>query len=48
MLLLGSVWGWWAMPASIRWIPALTCAAVALWMSRQPSAAPNPVDAAAR
>lgn len=44
MMLLGSVWGWFAMPASIRWIPALTCAAVAAWMWRQPSVAPPPVD----
>jgi len=47
MMLLGSVWGWYAMPPPIRWIPALTCAVVAVWMSRQPSAVPNPVDDAA-
>lgn len=41
MMAVGSVWGWFAMPASIRWIPAVSCAAVAAWMWRQPSRPPD-------
>jgi uncharacterized membrane protein YbaN (DUF454 family) len=42
MMALGSIWAWWMMPAPWRWLPALCCAAVALWLWRLPDAAPVP------
>jgi hypothetical protein len=37
MMALGSAWSWWLLPSPWRWLPALICAAVALWMYRLPS-----------
>jgi uncharacterized membrane protein YbaN (DUF454 family) len=39
MMAGSSLWAWFAMPVSIRWLPAVACAAVAWWMWRQPSRA---------
>jgi hypothetical protein len=39
MMALGSAWGWWAMPASIGWLPALLCSGVAAWLWSLPTAA---------
>jgi uncharacterized membrane protein YbaN (DUF454 family) len=41
MMALGSAWAWWLMPAHVRWLPALMCAALALWMWRLPTAQPR-------
>jgi uncharacterized protein len=41
MMALGSAWAWWLMPPRIGWLPALLCAAVALWMWRLPTALPR-------
>ena len=38
MMALGSAWGWWLLPARWGWLPALCCAAVAVWMWRLPTA----------
>ncbi len=40
MMSLGSAWALWVMPPRLGWMPAVVCAAVALWMWRQPSQAP--------
>ena len=37
MMALASLWSWWILPAPWRWLPALCCAVVALWMARLPS-----------
>ncbi len=37
MMLFGSAWSWWMLPARWCWLPALCCAVVALWMVRLPS-----------
>lgn len=37
MMALGSAWSWWLLPAPWRWLPALVCTVVALWMYRLPS-----------
>ena len=37
MMALGSAWAAWLLPARWAWLPALCCAAVALWMWRQPT-----------
>ncbi len=37
MMTIGSLWGGYAMPRSICWIPAVTCLAVGLWMYRLPT-----------
>jgi len=37
MMALGSAWAAWTLPSPWRWLPALVCAAVALWMARLPS-----------
>lgn len=34
---LGSAWSAWVLPHPWRWLPALCCAAVALWMARLPT-----------
>lgn len=39
MMVIGSAWGAWAMPARIAWLPALMCTVVALWLWRLPTAA---------
>jgi uncharacterized membrane protein YbaN (DUF454 family) len=41
MMALGSAWAWWLMPPRVGWLPALLCAAVALWMWRLPTAQPR-------
>jgi uncharacterized membrane protein YbaN (DUF454 family) len=41
MMALGSAWGWWAMPTSIGWLPALLCSGVAAWLWSLPTAAPR-------
>lgn len=40
MMLLSSVAAWVLLP-KWQWVPALCCAAVALWLWRQPSSVPN-------
>lgn len=40
-MVLGSAWGWWAMPPRISWLPAVWCSLVALWLWRLPNAAPR-------
>lgn len=40
MMSLGSAWAWWVMPPPWRWLPAVCCAAVALWLWRLPDAVP--------
>ena len=43
MMALGSGWAAWVLPARWAWLPALCCAAVALWLWRLPtSGAPSP------
>ena len=42
MMALGSAWAWWLMPARLGWLPALVCAAVAVWMWSLPTAARRP------
>ena len=37
MMTLGSLWGGYAMPRAICWIPAVTCLAVGVWMYRLPT-----------
>jgi hypothetical protein len=37
MMALGAGWAAWALPGPWRWLPAVVCAAVALWMARLPS-----------
>jgi uncharacterized protein len=39
LMAAGSAWAWWIMPARFGWLPALVCAAVALWMWSLPNAA---------
>ena len=41
MMAIGSAWAWWAMPTRLCWLPALLCAATALWLWRLPTAAPR-------
>jgi uncharacterized membrane protein YbaN (DUF454 family) len=38
MMTLSSTWAWWVMPR-YRWLPALCCAMVALWLWRLPTRA---------
>ena len=40
MMAAGSLWAAWVLPARWAWLPALCCAAVALWMWRLPTAVP--------
>ena len=37
MMALGSAWSAWVLPARWAWLPALSCAAVALWLWRLPT-----------
>ena len=37
MMALASLWSWWVLPPRWGWVPAVWCAAVALWMARLPS-----------
>lgn len=37
MMAVSSAIAWWAMPASLGWLPAAICAAVAAWMWRLPT-----------
>jgi uncharacterized protein len=37
MMALGAGWAAWTLPTPWGWLPALVCAAVALWMARLPS-----------
>lgn len=46
MMALGSAWAAWLLPPRWAWLPALCCAAVALWMWQLPDADPGPPDAA--
>jgi uncharacterized membrane protein YbaN (DUF454 family) len=41
MMAFGSAWAWWAMPPGLRWLPALLCVGVALWLWSLPTAAPR-------
>lgn len=38
MMAISSAGAWWMMPAPWHWVPALCCAAVALWLWRLPNA----------
>jgi hypothetical protein len=38
MMVLGSAWAGWLLPARLGWLPALLCMAVATWMWRLPTA----------
>ena len=40
MMALGSAWAAWVLPPRWAWLPAVCCAAVALWMWRLPTGAP--------
>lgn len=44
MMALGSAWAAWVLPARWAWLPALSCAAVALWMWRLPTSGAVTVD----
>ena len=37
MMAGGSLWAAWVLPARWAWLPALSCAAVALWLWRLPT-----------
>ncbi len=37
MLVLGSVWGAFALPIALAWLPAVVCAATAVWLWRLPT-----------
>ena len=37
MMALGSSWAAWVLPAGWAWLPALSCVAVARWLSRLPT-----------
>jgi uncharacterized membrane protein YbaN (DUF454 family) len=37
MMALGSAWAYGVLPAPWRWLPALVCVAVAVWMARLPT-----------
>jgi uncharacterized membrane protein YbaN (DUF454 family) len=37
MMAIGSVWAAWSLPAPVAWLPALVCAATALWLWRLPT-----------
>ena len=39
MMAVGSAWAAWVLPLRWCWLPALCCAAVALWMWRLPTSA---------
>ena len=41
MMALGSTWAAWVLPPRWAWLPAVCCAAVALWMWRLPTGAPS-------
>ncbi len=41
-----STWSGWVMPSPWRWLPALICATVAIWLWRLPNAEPHPLAAA--
>lgn len=36
MMTVSSVLAWWMLPASVRWIPAVCCTGVAMWLWRLP------------
>jgi uncharacterized membrane protein YbaN (DUF454 family) len=40
MMAASCLGAWWLLPSPWRWLPALCCTAVALWMWRLPTAAP--------
>jgi uncharacterized membrane protein YbaN (DUF454 family) len=42
MMAIGSFWGLWALPARVAWLPALVCAATALWLWRLPTRRAGP------
>lgn len=37
MMTLAAVWSWWVIESGWRWVPAVCCLAVGLWMARLPS-----------
>lgn len=37
MMTIGSVWAGFVLPVKVAWLPALCCAAVAVWMWRLPT-----------
>ena len=44
MMAVGSAWAAWVLPARWAWLPALCCAAVALWMWRLPTSGAGAAD----
>jgi uncharacterized membrane protein YbaN (DUF454 family) len=44
MMSVGCAWAWWVMSPRLGWLPALVCAAVALWLWRLPTAVRPPVQ----
>ena len=37
MMVLGSLWGVFALPIQVAWLPAAICAATAVWLWRLPT-----------
>lgn len=37
MMTLSSLWAWWVIPSAWRYVPAVCCAATALWLWRLPT-----------
>jgi uncharacterized membrane protein YbaN (DUF454 family) len=44
MMAAGSLWAAWVLPARWAWLPALSCAAVALWLWRLPTSGAGRAD----
>jgi hypothetical protein len=42
MMAIGSLWGLWALPSRVAWLPALVCVAAALWLWRLPTRRAGP------
>ncbi len=41
MMTISSAGSWWVLPSPWRWLPALVCTAVALWLWRLPTRQPT-------
>ncbi|MCU0970058.1 MAG: YbaN family protein [Rubrivivax sp.] len=41
MMAVGSAWSAWVLPSPWRWLPALVCTAVGVWMWRLPTRRPD-------
>jgi len=42
MMTISSAAAWWLLPLPLRWLPALCCAAVAIWLWRLPTTPTTP------